>query len=79
MPQSHRISYQQTGSGSVVINDYENSQYYGEISLGNPAQNFNVIFDTGKHEITPNLYCGMQNLSLIAQAYWWIILFTFYW
>lgn len=46
-----RISYQQTASGSVVINDYENSQYYGEISLGNPAQNFNVIFDTGSADL----------------------------
>ena len=24
--------------GSIVINDYENSQYYGEISLGTPEQ-----------------------------------------
>ena len=27
-------SYKLKGSGSIVINDYENSQYYGEISLG---------------------------------------------
>lgn len=37
--------------GSVVINDYENSQYYGEISLGSPAQNFEVIFDTGSSDL----------------------------
>ena len=29
-------------SGAVVINDYGNSQYYGEISLGTPAQKFQV-------------------------------------
>jgi hypothetical protein len=34
-------------SGDVVINNYENAQYYGEVSLGSPAQNFQVIFDTG--------------------------------
>lgn len=30
--------------GSVVINDYENSQYFGQVSLGSPAQNFQVSF-----------------------------------
>ncbi len=27
-------SFKVKGSGSIVINDYENSQYYGEIQLG---------------------------------------------
>lgn len=34
-----------------MINDYENSQYYGEISLGNPGQTFEVIFDTGSSDL----------------------------
>lgn len=37
--------------GSIVINDYENSQYYGEISLGSPEQKFEVIFDTGSSDL----------------------------
>jgi hypothetical protein len=37
--------------GSIVINDYENSQYYGEVALGTPEQKFNVIFDTGSSDL----------------------------
>jgi len=37
--------------GSIVINDYENSQYYGEITLGTPGQKFQVIFDTGSADL----------------------------
>mmetsp|Transcript_17460 Transcript_17460/g.15743 ORF Transcript_17460/g.15743 Transcript_17460/m.15743 type:complete len:382 (-) Transcript_17460:70-1215(-) len=40
-----------TSDGSIVINDYENSQYYGEITLGTPGQTFNVIFDTGSADL----------------------------
>mmetsp|Transcript_19372 Transcript_19372/g.26622 ORF Transcript_19372/g.26622 Transcript_19372/m.26622 type:complete len:381 (+) Transcript_19372:26-1168(+) len=44
-------SYKVSEDGSIVVNDYENSQYYGEISLGSPLQKFNVIFDTGSSDL----------------------------
>lgn len=46
-----KLKYHMKDDGSIVINDYENSQYYGEISLGNPGQTFEVIFDTGSSDL----------------------------
>lgn len=35
----------------VIIKDYQNSQYYGEISVGTPAQTMTVIYDTGSSNL----------------------------
>lgn len=38
-------------TGEIIINDFQNAQYYGEISLGSPSQTFQVIFDTGSSNL----------------------------
>ena len=39
----------------IVIKDYQNSQYYGEIAVGTPPQTMSVIYDTGSSNLwVPN-------------------------
>ena len=42
---SHRLI--RSGPSSIVINDFQNSEYTGMIEVGVPPQNFSVIYDTG--------------------------------
>jgi cathepsin D len=47
------------GSDPVVLQDYQNAQYYGPVSVGSPAQTFNVIYDTGSSNLwIPGTACS---------------------
>ncbi|KIJ66833.1 hypothetical protein HYDPIDRAFT_85774 [Hydnomerulius pinastri MD-312] len=50
---------QKRGSGSVALTDDESNLWYGEISVGTPAQSFTVDFDTGSSDLfLPGPTCG---------------------
>ena len=52
---------------SESIKDYSNAQYYGTVSIGNPPQSFEVIFDTGSSNLwVPKVGCKHCGIPFIS-------------
>jgi len=55
--QSQEVAAKYGAPQPVVINNYQNAQYYGEITVGTPGEKLNVVYDTG----SSNLWVPMKD------------------
>jgi len=56
--QAQEVSSKYGSPSPVVINDYQNAQYYGEIGIGSKGEKINVVYDTGSSNLwVPNKDC----------------------
>jgi hypothetical protein len=63
MERSVQVTYGEFGQPtSIVINNYQDAQYYGEIDIGTPGQTVRVIYDTG----SSNLWASNQKPGLLS-------------